>query len=149
MPMDLLDAVISVNQAQPGQIIAMLEKHFPSVKDVRITILGLAFKPETDDMRESPAIPVIQALLKGGAQLCAFDPVAKDEAMKLFGDTIEYASALDSAIFQSQAVLVLTRWDVFKDLPRLIQPMQPQPLVIDGRRMLDKDAFDHYEGIGM
>ena len=148
-PMNLLDAVITVNQAQPGQIIAMLEKHFPSLDGVRITILGLAFKPETDDMRESPAIPVIQTLLGRGAQLCAFDPVAKDEAMKRFGDAIQYADTLDQALLQTQAVVLLTRWDIFKDLPRLIQPMQPQPLVIDGRRMLDKNAFDRYEGIGM
>ncbi|MBC2709786.1 MAG: UDP-glucose/GDP-mannose dehydrogenase family protein [Desulfosarcina sp.] len=149
-PMGLLDAVIKVNQAQPRQIIAMLEKHFPSLDGVHITILGLAFKPETDDMRESPAIPVIQTLLNRGAQLCAFDPVAKDEAMKLFGeDTIQYAKTLGDALAQPQAVVLLTRWDAFKDLARLIQPMKPQPLVIDGRRMLDKNAFDRYEGIGM
>ena len=149
-PMNLLDAVIKVNQAQPRQIIAMLEKYFPSLNGVRITILGLAFKPETDDMRESPAIPVIQTLLNRGAQLRAFDPVAKDEAMKLFGEeTIQYAKTLGEALAQPQAVVLLTRWDVFKDLARLIQPMKPQPLVIDGRRMLDKNAFDRYEGIGM
>ena len=89
--MNLLDAVIKVNQEQPGQIIAMLKKHFPSLNGVRITILGLAFKPETDDMRESPAIPIVQTLLDRGARLCAFDPVAKDEAVKLFGDAVQYA----------------------------------------------------------
>ena len=148
-PMHLLDSVISVNQAQPNQMIAMLEKHFPSFDNIRITILGLAFKPETDDMRESPAIPVIRTLTDRGAKISAFDPVAKEEAEKLFGNTITYSDTLDDALQQSEAVLVLTRWDVFKALPGIVKKMNPQPLVIDGRRMLDKNAFDHYEGIGL
>lgn len=148
-PMNLLDAVITINQAQPGQIIAMLERNFPTLNGVRITILGLAFKPETDDMRESPAIPVIRTLIDHGARLCTFDPVARNEAMKLFGDSIQYADTLDEALVETHAVVVLTRWDIFKDLPRLIQAMRPQPLIIDGRRMLNKNTFDHYEGIGL
>lgn len=149
-PMHLLDAVIQVNRAQPRQIISMLKKHFQSLAGVRISILGLAFKPGTDDMRESPAIPVIQTLLESGAQLCAFDPIAKDEAVKLFGQTaIEYATSLEDALSQPQAVVVLTRWDEFNQLPELIGSLDPQPLVIDGRRMLDKSKFVLYEGIGL
>ena len=148
-PMQLLDAVIRINQAQPGQIIAMLLKQFPSLKGLRIAILGLAFKPETDDMRESPAIPVVRTLVEQGATISAYDPVARHEAAKLFGDTIHYADTVEDVLGDSDAVVLLTRWEVFKDLPRLIQSMQPQPLVIDGRRMLDKTAFDRYEGIGM
>ena len=148
--MHLLDAVIQVNRAQPQQIISMLKKHFQSLAGVRISILGLAFKPGTDDMRESPAIPVIQTLLESGAQLCAFDPIAKDEAVKLFGQTaIEYATSLEDALSQPQAVVVLTRWDEFNQLPELIGSLDPQPLVIDGRRMLDKSKFVLYEGIGL
>jgi UDPglucose 6-dehydrogenase/GDP-mannose 6-dehydrogenase len=148
--MHLLDAVIQVNRAQPRQIISLLKKHFQSLAGVRISILGLAFKPGTDDMRESPAIPVIQTLLDSGAQLCAFDPIAKDEAVKLFGQTaIEYATSLEDALSQPQAVVVLTRWDEFNQLPELIGTLDPQPLVIDGRRMLDKKNFTLYEGIGL
>lgn len=148
-PMQLLDAVIKINQAQPGQIIDMLGKHFPSLEGLRVTILGLAFKPETDDMRESPAIPVVRTLVDQGATVSAFDPVARHEAVKLFGDTIQYADTMEEALEGGDAVVLLTRWQAFDNLPRLIQSMQPQPLVVDGRRMLDKTAFDRYEGIGM
>jgi len=149
-PMHLLDAVIKVNKAQHKQIISMLMKHFQSLAGVRISILGLAFKPGTDDMRESPAIPVIQILLELGAQLHAFDPIAKDEAVKLFGPTaLEYAPSLEDALSQAQAVVVLTRWDEFSQLPELIRSLDPPPLVIDGRRMLDKSDFALYEGIGL
>ncbi|BBO77672.1 UDP-glucose/GDP-mannose dehydrogenase family protein [Desulfosarcina widdelii] len=147
--MSLLDAVIRINREQPGQIIAMLKKHFHSLQGVSVAILGLAFKPETDDMRESPAIPVIHTLVEQGARIHAFDPVARNEAKKLFGDAITYAETLEDALADSSAVAILTRWDAFKRLPRLVQAMHPQPLVIDGRRMLDKKDFDRYEGIGM
>jgi len=148
-PMHLLDSVIKINQAQPGQIIAMLQKQFPSLNGLRIAILGLAFKPETDDMRESPAIPVVRTLVEQGATVSAFDPVARHEAAKLFGDTIHYADTVEETLQSCDAVVLLTRWEVFQDLPRLIQSITPQPLVIDGRRMLDKTAFERYVGIGM
>lgn len=149
-PMQLLDAVIRVNQAQPAQIIDMLDKHFQSLDRVRVSILGMAFKPETDDMRESPAIPVIKTLIERGAQLTAYDPIARHEAQKIFGDNgICYAQTLEEALERPEAVVVLTRWDAFKTLDELIAPLDPQPLVIDGRRMLNKNNFKRYEGIGL
>ena len=148
--MHLLDAVIHVNQAQPRQIISMLEKHFQSLSGLRISVLGLAFKPGTDDMRESPAIPVIQKLLDSGVQICAFDPVAKEEAVKVFGPkAIKYSSSLKDALSRAQALVVMTHWDEFDQLPELIASLDPQPLVVDGRRMLDKKKFTLYEGIGL
>lgn len=149
-PMRLLDAVIEINRAQPLQIIAMLDKHFPSLEGVRISILGLAFKPETDDMRESPAIPVVKTLLDRGARLTAYDPIAQEEARKLFGrNGIHYARTLEETLENPQAVVLLTRWSAFDRLAELIAPMHPQPLVVDGRRMLDKSAFKRYDGIGL
>ena len=74
--MQLLDAVIQVNEQQHRQILSLLNKHFPSLSGIRIAILGLAFKPDTDDMRESPAIPIIKSLLAHQAQIKAYDPVA-------------------------------------------------------------------------
>jgi UDPglucose 6-dehydrogenase/GDP-mannose 6-dehydrogenase len=148
-PMHILDSVVRVNQTQPLQMVKMLEKHFVSFKGACITIFGLAFKPETNDMRESPAIPVVKNLVDRGARLTAFDPVAQSEAQKLFSDAIHYANSLDEALKGAEAVLILTRWDIFKSLSEKIQAMHPQPLVVDGRRILQKDAFDRYEGIGM
>lgn len=149
-PMRLLDAVIEVNEQQPQQVLSLLKKHFPSLKGIRIAILGLAFKPGTDDMRESPAIPVVKGLLAQGVEIKAYDPVAKHEAQKLFGDhQIVYCDDLAQALQNVQAVVLLTRWEEFRRIPELLTHLDPQPLLIDGRRMLDKNSIARYDGIGL
>lgn len=149
-PMLILDAVIQVNEQQPHQILALLNKHFSSLKGVRLAILGLAFKPGTDDMRESPAIPIIKNLLAHGAEIKAYDPVARHEAQKLFGhQQITYCEDLSQTIQEVEAVVLLTRWEEFKHLPELLANLEPQPLFVDGRRMVDKRHVARYEGIGL
>jgi UDPglucose 6-dehydrogenase/GDP-mannose 6-dehydrogenase len=148
--MRLLDAVIEVNKQQPQQILSLLNKHFTSLSGVRLAVLGLAFKPGTDDMRESPAIPVIRKLLDHKAKIKAYDPVAKNEAQKLFGDSsIIYCDDLAQTINDVQVVILLTRWSEFKNIPNILEGIKPQPLFIDGRRMLDKHSISKYEGIGL
>lgn len=150
LPMRLLDAVIQINKEQPKQVISILKKHFPVLKGIRVAVLGLAFKPGTDDMRESPAIPIINDLLAGGAKIKAYDPVARDEARKLFGaDTIVFCDAVEEIIEDVDAVLLLTRWDEFSRIPTLLADLEPKPLFIDGRRMLDKNKIERYAGIGL
>ncbi|MDZ7693118.1 MAG: UDP binding domain-containing protein [Balneolaceae bacterium] len=80
--MSLLDSVIETNEKQPQEVISLLKKHFEDLVGRSISVLGLAFKPGTDDMRESPAIPVVQHLLESGAKVQAYDPVANREAKK-------------------------------------------------------------------
>jgi UDPglucose 6-dehydrogenase len=145
----LLDAVIKINIEQPQQIISLLKKHFPSLKGIRIAILGLAFKPDTDDMRESPAIPIIKALLAEQAKIQAYDPVANPEARKIFGDQINLCSQLAQAISNMDAVVLVTRWDEFRQIPELLKHVSPQPVFVDGRRMLHKQSIARYEGIGL
>lgn len=148
--MSLLEAVIEINSDQPRQVLEILKRHMPDLKDRRLAILGLAFKPETDDMRESPAIPIVSHLLAAGSTLQAFDPVAHTEARKLFGDAgITYCDTLAQAIAGVDAIILLTRWEAFRDLPALLARTDAAPLLIDGRRMLDKRHFAHYDGIGM
>jgi UDPglucose 6-dehydrogenase len=148
-PMPLLDAVIQVNQAQPQQVIARLHKHFPSLAGVRIAILGLAFRPDTNDMRESPAIPIIRDLIAQRALIQAFDPVANAAAQHILGtDSITYADSLEQVLDGVQAVVLVTRWPQFKVVPELLQRFDPQPVLVDGRRLLDKHSIAHYEGIG-
>lgn len=149
-PMSLLDAVIQVNEQQPYQILSLIKKHFPSLRGVRIAVLGLAFKKGTDDMRESPAIPIVRSLLTQGAQIKVYDPVAQHEARRLFGDhrTI-YCENLQQAVRGVQVIVLLTRWEEFKQLPDMLHSLEPQPLFIDGRRMLDKKSVARYEGIGL
>lgn len=150
MPMQLLNAVIDVNAVQYKQVMTRLAKHFPSLDAVRVAVLGLAFKPGTDDMRESPAIPIVQELLAGSAKVKAFDPVATHEAQKIFeNQPIQYCDTLAETVQDVDVVLLLTRWNDFKALPELLEGVANPPLVIDGRRMLDKNAFARYEGIGL
>jgi UDPglucose 6-dehydrogenase/GDP-mannose 6-dehydrogenase len=152
-PMPILDAVIETNARQPHQVVELLHKHFPSLQGVRTTVLGLAFKPGTDDMRESPAIPVIRELLASEAEVKAYDPIATHEAEKLFGgDQVEYCDSMDEAIADSEAIVLLTRWPEFEALPQRLgagNNGHRGPLVVDGRRMLDKQSVAHYEGIGL
>jgi UDPglucose 6-dehydrogenase/GDP-mannose 6-dehydrogenase len=149
-PMTLLDAVIAVNEAQPRRVVELLEEGLGALAERRIAVLGLAFKPNTDDMRESPAIPVVRSLAAAGASLVAFDPVAESEARAVFADLdLEYAADLEEAIADAEAIVLMTRWSEFERLPELLSGRDPQPLVVDGRRMLPKDSVARYAGIGL
>jgi UDPglucose 6-dehydrogenase/GDP-mannose 6-dehydrogenase len=147
--MELLEAVIRINERQHQQIITLLQKHFPSLEGIWIAILGLAFKPDTDDMRESPALPIIKALLAQGAKIKAYDPVANEEARKIFGHEIMLCDNIHQAIVNVEAVVLVTRWAQFKQLPALLADLNPQPVFVDGRRILDKHRIARYEGIGL
>jgi UDPglucose 6-dehydrogenase/GDP-mannose 6-dehydrogenase len=149
-PMWLLNSVLQVNSQQPQQVLNLLQKHFPSLNGVRVAVLGLAFKPGTDDMRESPAIPVINALLAQKATIKAYDLVAVHEARRLFGNhQIVYPDSLEQALADVEVVILLTSWKEFERVPELLSRANSQPLVIDGRRMLDKHSVTKYEGIGL
>lgn len=149
-PMGLLRAVIEVNARQPERVLDLLHRHFPSLAGVPVAVLGLAFRPDTDDMRESPALPIIERLLAEGARVCAYDPAAMPEARRILGpDRIRLCPTLDDAVADAEAVVLVTRWDQFRDLPRLLQGRERPPLVVDGRRLLDRHALDRYEGIGL
>ncbi|MGH7768822.1 MAG: UDP-glucose dehydrogenase family protein [Candidatus Binatia bacterium] len=148
--MRLLDAVLRINEGQPHKIVSLLKKYFVSLQGVRIAILGLAFRPDTNDMRESPAIPIIDQLLADGADIQAYDPIANNEARKLFrGRPIRLRDDLQSAISGVEAIVLVTSWNEFKKVPELLGRMNPQPIFIDGRRLLDKHSMSRYDGIGL
>ncbi len=148
--MELLDSVVKVNSAQPTKVLDLLSAHFPQLGGLRVAVLGLAFKPGTDDIRESPAIPIIRDLLARNAHVTAFDPVARAEAEKLFGDgTIDFAEDLPTAVRDAQAVLLLTRWPEFEGIPELFALSPQPPVLIDGRRMVHKHSVARYGGIGL
>ncbi len=148
--MALLDAVVQVNADQPKKMLELLDKHYPNRKGVRVAVLGLAFKPGTDDMRESPAIPVVRTLAEEGAVISAFDPIAAEEAHHTFKDLdIHYADSMVAAVADAEAILLMTRWDEFAQLPDVVAQLPTAPVVIDGRRMLAKDSVPRYEGIGL
>ncbi|HEV8534283.1 MAG TPA: UDP-glucose/GDP-mannose dehydrogenase family protein [Candidatus Limnocylindria bacterium] len=147
--MPLLRSVIAVNEARPRQILRTLEKHFPSLSGLRVAVLGLAFKPDTSDVRESPAFPVIRLLRDGGASVKAYDPVAVDEARKVLGTEVVYAESLMDCLEDVDAVVLLTRWKQFDAVPGILSALKSPPLLLDGRRQLDKRAVARYAGIGV
>ncbi len=149
-PMALLDAVIAVNEAQPERVVDLMIDGLGEVAGRRIAVLGLAFKPETDDIRESPALPVVRRLVELGADVVAFDPIAEGEARKeLAGLEVSYASTLAEAVEGVDGIALMTRWGEFERLPELLGGRDGQPLVVDGRRMLARDSVARYAGIGL
>ncbi len=134
----LLKEVIGLNERQPLKLIELLKKHVPDLKEKNIGILGLAFKSETDDVRESRAIPVVRKLLEEGASVKAYDPKAIENFKKHFPD-LKYCSAEE--VLDSDAILILTDWDEFKNLD------YSGKVVIDGRRLLKAKEARVYEGI--
>jgi UDPglucose 6-dehydrogenase/GDP-mannose 6-dehydrogenase len=150
LPMSVLDSVLQVNEHQPEQIIALLKKHHASLRGIRVAVLGLSFRPDTNDMRESPAIPVLRSLAREGASLKAYDPAAREEAREIFrGDSVRICDDLQETIAGADAIVLVTRWNEFQRVPELVNGRTPQPLVVDGRRMLDKKSCIRYEGIGL
>lgn len=149
-PMALLRAVVEVNAHQPEQVVALVRRHFPSLAGVRVAVLGLAFRPGTSDMRESPAIPIVRGLLAEGASVSAYDPAARDEARRVFSDgRVRLCEDLDSAVFAADAAVLVTAWEEFRRLPSVLRATGRTPLLVDGRRMLEKATYERYEGIGL
>ena len=149
-PMPLLDAVITINRGQYRKVLDLLKKHFPSLHSKRISVLGLSFRPDTSDMRESPAIPIVNELLEEGAVVKAYDPAANGEAARIFGvEKVQFCGSIEEAVRDIDAAILVTRWEEFRRVPDLFRRMEKPPLFIDGRRMLDKTSFSAYEGIGL
>lgn len=148
-PMILLDSVMKINIRQPEKILSIVRKHYPVLNGIRVAVLGLAFKPGTDDMRESPAIPVVKGLQAQNALIRAFDPIVKESAIAIFGnDNIMYFNNLEETIRDADVIVLLSRCEEFRVIPELIRNAECPPLCIDGRRMLDKKHVARYEGIG-
>jgi len=148
----ILKAVDEVNKSQKKIPVAKVKALVRALKGKRIAILGLAFKPGTDDMREAPSVDVIEALLRDGAEIRAFDPVAESEARRILPG-ITCCPSVYEAAKGAEAVVILTDWNEFRemDLEKLKRAMKGKVL-IDGRNILDRDrakelGFD-YSGIG-
>jgi UDPglucose 6-dehydrogenase/GDP-mannose 6-dehydrogenase len=147
--MSLLDAVIRINEEQPARMMAILGRHFPQLTGVRVALLGLAFKEDTDDIRESPALPIARMLVDAGASVTAFDPIANTAAAAALPPAVKLAPNLPAAVADACAVMILTRWDEFRQVPELLRAAGREPLLIDGRRFLPRTAAPRYDGIGL
>ncbi|HWT90667.1 MAG TPA: UDP-glucose/GDP-mannose dehydrogenase family protein [Solirubrobacterales bacterium] len=148
----LLTAVIEVNELQKRRVVGKLEKHLGSLIGKRVALLGLAFKPDTDDMREASSL-VLAARLQGeGAEVVAYDPVAAERATAMLG-SVEMATSAMEALEGADAAVLVTEWREFADLDwGAAAERMTRPLIVDGRNFLDPEkllgAGFEYEGIG-
>lgn len=149
-----LKATMKVNANQKFVIAKKVENHFKrSIKGKKIAMWGLAFKPNTDDIREAPALYTIERLLKKGVELSVYDPEAMANIKKLFGKKIKYASNMYSALKDADALLIMTEWNVFRtpDFAKIKKALS-QPLIFDGRNVFDTTEMDKlgfiYHSIG-
>lgn len=147
----VLEAVEAVNEQQKSVLIRKLKTYYNNdLKGKTFAIWGLSFKPNTDDMREAPSRVVIESLLRSGAVVQAYDPVAMKEAKRILGDKIIYAKDQYDALIDADALLIITEWSEFK-FPnfRVIKKLLKKPAVFDGRNIYDveemkEEGFDYF-----
>jgi UDPglucose 6-dehydrogenase len=146
--MEVLKAVERVNERQKSVLFEKLQKAYAgeSLAGKTIAMWGLSFKPETDDMRESTALVMIEKLLEAGCKIRAYDPIAMDECRRRIGDKITYCRDMYDAVLDADALLLLTEWKEFR-LPTwgVIRKAMHRPLVIDGRNIFDIEEIEENE----
>ncbi len=161
LPSKLLEATLRVNEIQPLRTIDLLkeelqkEKQTESLKDLKIAVLGLAFKPETDDMREAPSLIILQQLLEEGAKVTVTDPIAIENAKKEINHSnLTFEESIDETLKEADACILVTEWKEFQSLPpeKFLELMK-QPILIDGRKVYDYQVFRNkgiiYRAIGL
>jgi len=141
-----LDSVEKVNRDQPSRILEILKEKMPEIEGKTIAVLGLAFKGDTDDIREAPSIKVVGNLLKNGAKVKAYDPKATENFRKLYGNAEYCDNALD-ALRDAEACLILAEWKEFGSLTDNDFSSMKNKIIIEGRRILDPDKVHSFEGV--
>ena len=150
----ILNAVMEVNEGQKLHLLPGIRKYFNNnLKGKRFALWGLAFKPNTDDIREAPALEIIRTLTAEGASVCAFDPEAMKNVKTLLGDKIEYAESQYDTLIKADALIIATEWSEFRtpDFKRVISSLKNKA-IFDGRNLFDLDTMRelgiHYESVG-
>ncbi|UCD73158.1 MAG: UDP-glucose/GDP-mannose dehydrogenase family protein, partial [Candidatus Bathyarchaeota archaeon] len=139
---EILDAVVKVNQRQAEHMIEIAQRKMGTLKGKKVAILGLSFKPDTDDMREAPSIKIINKLLEEGANVLAYDPKASDNARRILGERIKYCTSAEECVKGADCCLLITEWDAFRELkPEFFKKNMREPILIDGRRIYDAKTY--------
>lgn len=139
---NILEEVEAVNKKQRQKFILKIKETIGDLKGKRIAVWGVAFKPKTDDVREAPAINVIEALTDLGAEILAYDPVAAENASKLAPETIFVSRSID-ACKKADALVIVTEWDEFKQIDlNQVKSVMKQPLIFDGRNVYDPEEME-------
>ena len=138
--MGVIEAVEAVNERQKEIVVKKLQDKLGALRGKTIALWGLAFKPETDDMREAPALVVIEKLLEAGASVKVYDPVAMDECRRRIRDRVVYCKDMYDVVIDADALAVLTEWKEFR-IPSwsVIKRVMKQPVLVDGRNIYSKD----------
>ena len=139
---EILHAVEAVNERQKLRLLTKLQSHFGSLKGKRLAVWGLAFKPRTDDMREAPAVPLIQGMLAAGASVQAYDPEAMTVAKKIFGSKVSFAENSYKALTGADALVIVTEWNEFRepDFARMRKLLR-NPVIFDGRNLYNAEQI--------
>jgi UDPglucose 6-dehydrogenase/GDP-mannose 6-dehydrogenase len=151
---ELINSVININHTQPARMVFLLKQSLGGLKNKKIAVLGLTFKSNTDDLRESSSILVIRLLLEEGATVACHDPMINNPNMLGLRDgKITLAKSKEEALKNAEGALIMTAWDEYKKLdPDFFKKTMKKAVVIDGRRIYDKSAFLNsgivYRGIG-
>ncbi len=139
----LLEEVENINKIQPLKAVQLCKEQLGNLKGKNIAVLGLAFKPNTDDMREARATPIINHLIQEGANVTAYDPVAIPTAEKIFGNRIQYTASAIDCLKNADCCIIVTEWEEFKRLkPEDFNKNMKQPILIDGRRIYNPKEFN-------
>ncbi len=138
----LLDEVTRINEDQRHRFLRKVHSALWTLRGKNLAVLGLAFKGGTDDIRESPALMLVQTLLQEGSKICAYDPAAMDRAREILASSVVFAGSAYEAAHGADALLILTEWEEFVnlDLPRIRQELK-YPIVIDGRNLYDPEIM--------
>ena len=151
---DILQSVMSVNQIQKLALIEKMKRFYKgNLKGKHFALWGLAFKPDTDDIREAPALYMINALIEAGATVCAFDPEAMENVKMLLGDKITYADSVYETLNGADALLIATEWALFRSPDfKIVDSKLKEKIIFDGRNLYSpvdmRKLGYHYESIG-
>ena len=151
--MGVIEAVEAVNERQKSIVFHKLQQQLGDLRGKTIALWGLAFKPETDDMREAPALVIIDKLVEAGATVKVYDPVAMDECRRRIGDKVTYCKDMYDAVIDADAIALVTEWKEFR-VPSwtVIKKVMKSPVIVDGRNIYDKEDVlsegFHYTAIG-
>lgn len=143
--MNILDSTLKVNEKQPSRIVSLLKEKI-DIRNKTIAVLGLAFKEDTDDIRDAPSLQIIEELLMHNCILKCYDPKAMSNVEKIFPQ-INYSQSLSDALKDADACLVLTGWDEFKKLSDKDFEFMRNKIIIEGRKVLDKNKASDFEGV--
>jgi UDPglucose 6-dehydrogenase len=131
----ILESVVEVNKEQKTKLVDLLGTRIDTIEGKTISVLGLAFKPGTDDVRKSPAIPIIQQLKDRGAELKAYDPEAMENMREKHHQDIEYCDSYQEALGNSDAALIVTDWDEFDEISRADLKIMNNQLILEGKKI--------------